>query len=230
MRRTGDVCVQLLTKLLTYVYRLLDLGFTGTITRILNHLPKQRRTGLFSATMTDGLSELVRVGLRNPVRVVVKVEAKRAQGVKRKTNDLVEERRTPARYYIIRELRRISYLSSLQNYYIKCRADEKTLQLIRILEHELARGSSKFIVYFATCATVDYFYRVSSINYAKLHGLTPHTGVLSSCCPSIVRNFLLAWSPPAREASTDSRTFCRSSIHGEQPWSADMYRRCRTGT
>jgi ATP-dependent RNA helicase DDX55/SPB4 len=109
MRRTGDVCVQLLTKLLTYVYRLLDLGFTGTITRILNHLPKQRRTGLFSATMTDGLSELVRVGLRNPVRVVVKVEAKRAQGVKRKTQDLVEERRTPARYYIIRDSRRVSY-------------------------------------------------------------------------------------------------------------------------
>ena len=76
---------------------MLDLGFTGTITRILGHLPKQRRTGLFSATMTDGLSELVRVGLRNPVRVVVKVEAKRSQGVKRKAHDLVEDRRTPAR-------------------------------------------------------------------------------------------------------------------------------------
>ena len=47
--------------------------------------------------MTDALTELVRVGLRNPVRVVVKVEAKRAAGTKRKADELVEERRIPAR-------------------------------------------------------------------------------------------------------------------------------------
>ena len=47
--------------------------------------------------MTDALSELVRVGLRNPVRVVVKVEAKRQGGVKRKANEAFLERRTPAR-------------------------------------------------------------------------------------------------------------------------------------
>lgn len=77
--------------------RLLDLGFTGSITRILQILPKQRRTGLFSATMTDALSELVRMGLRNPVRVIVKVEAKKIGGIKRNVSELVEERRTPAR-------------------------------------------------------------------------------------------------------------------------------------
>jgi ATP-dependent RNA helicase DDX55/SPB4 len=46
--------------------------------------------------MTDGLSELVRVGLRNPVRVVVKVEAK-LHGTKRKADAVLSERRTPAR-------------------------------------------------------------------------------------------------------------------------------------
>jgi hypothetical protein len=47
--------------------------------------------------MTDALSSLVRVGLRNPVRVVVKVEAKR--GTKRKAEDeVVSERRVPATY------------------------------------------------------------------------------------------------------------------------------------
>jgi ATP-dependent RNA helicase DDX55/SPB4 len=71
--------------------RLLDLGFLASISKILKHLPKQRRTGLFSATMTDALSELVRVGLRNPVRIVVKVENK-----KRKAGEEVVERRTPA--------------------------------------------------------------------------------------------------------------------------------------
>lgn len=60
--------------------RLLDLGFTPTLTRLLDHFPKQRRTGLFSATMSDALGQLVRVGLRNPVRVVVKVESKAGKG------------------------------------------------------------------------------------------------------------------------------------------------------
>ena len=47
--------------------------------------------------MTDALSELVRVGLRNPVRVVVKVEAKKTKEGKA-TKEKVEERRVPARY------------------------------------------------------------------------------------------------------------------------------------
>jgi superfamily II DNA/RNA helicase len=74
--------------------RLLDLGFQDSVRRIIAHLPKQRRTGLFSATMTDAdaMTELVRVGLRNPARVVVKVQAKKGQG-----RAVIEERRIPAK-------------------------------------------------------------------------------------------------------------------------------------
>lgn len=39
---------------------------------IFETLPKQRRTGLFSATQTDELEKLIRAGLRNPVRITVK--------------------------------------------------------------------------------------------------------------------------------------------------------------
>ena len=56
--------------------RLLDLGFTASINTILAYLPKQRRTGLFSATQTKEVEALVRAGLRNPVRVAVRVESK----------------------------------------------------------------------------------------------------------------------------------------------------------
>jgi len=85
-------------------FRLLDLGFQSTLTRILTHLPKQRRTGLFSATMTDAdaLSELVRVGLRNPARIVVKVQSKTSKddGSKqpKQKGEVVEERRIPAKW------------------------------------------------------------------------------------------------------------------------------------
>lgn len=49
--------------------RLLDLGFKPDLQKILARVPKQRRTGLFSASMTDAVAEVIRVGLRNPVRV-----------------------------------------------------------------------------------------------------------------------------------------------------------------
>lgn len=39
--------------------RLLDMGFQAALSRIIARLPKQRRTGLFSATMTDALEEYV---------------------------------------------------------------------------------------------------------------------------------------------------------------------------
>ncbi|KIY42929.1 DEAD-domain-containing protein [Fistulina hepatica ATCC 64428] len=141
--------------------RLLDLGFQTALTRIITHLPKQRRTGLFSATMTDALSELVRVGLRNPARVVVKVQAKQ-QGV---TTGLIEERRIPA---------------NLKNYYLSCRASEKLIQLARVISYENhSHQSSLFIVYFSTAACVDYFYRVLThlhpklATFLSLHGQLP---------------------------------------------------------
>ncbi|KIW07492.1 uncharacterized protein PV09_01457 [Verruconis gallopava] len=54
--------------------RLLDLGFKDELQKILQRLPKQRRTGLFSASMSEAVEQLVRVGLRNPVRIHVKVK------------------------------------------------------------------------------------------------------------------------------------------------------------
>lgn len=58
--------------------RLLDMGFQKQVTSIISKLPKLRRTGLFSATQTEAVEELAKAGLRNPVRVQVKTEAKDA--------------------------------------------------------------------------------------------------------------------------------------------------------
>lgn len=55
--------------------RLLDLGFEVPLNTILSYLPRQRRTGLFSATQTKELTNLMRAGLRNPVVVTVKEKA-----------------------------------------------------------------------------------------------------------------------------------------------------------
>lgn len=67
--------------------RLLDLGFKEDLQKILRRLPKQRRTGLFSASMSEAVDQLIRVGLRNPVKVAVKVKSVTGG----------EDRRTPSR-------------------------------------------------------------------------------------------------------------------------------------
>lgn len=58
------------------------------VERIMRHLPKQRRTHLFSATMTDAVEEMIGLGLRNPVRIVVNLKDKR-------NGQEPTERRTP---------------------------------------------------------------------------------------------------------------------------------------
>ncbi|XP_046569234.1 ATP-dependent RNA helicase DDX55-like [Haliotis rubra] len=112
--------------------RLLDMGFTASINTILSYLPKQRRTGLFSATQTDEVENLIRAGLRNPLRITVKEKL---------STESESLQRTPL---------------TLKNYYMIVDADEKFNQLLHFLkEHK----QEKVMVFFSTCASVDYFSR-----------------------------------------------------------------------
>ncbi|OKL63174.1 ATP-dependent rRNA helicase spb4 [Talaromyces atroroseus] len=114
--------------------RLLDLGFKEDIQKILGRLPKQRRTGLFSASVSEALDQIIRVGLRNPVKIAVKVRG--ASGV--------EEKRTPA---------------SLQMTYLITPPTHKLPAVKSILE-ALEPRPQKTILYFSTCAGVDYFQHI----------------------------------------------------------------------
>ncbi|KAI0846476.1 ATP-dependent rRNA helicase spb4 [Daldinia vernicosa] len=114
--------------------RLLDLGFKSDLQKILSRLPKQRRTGLFSASVSEAVGEIIRVGLRNPVKVAVKVKSL-------KTGGIIEERRTPA---------------SLQMSYLTTPASHKLPSLVQLLE-KLDPRPQKSIVFLSTCAAVDYF-------------------------------------------------------------------------
>ncbi len=51
--------------------RIMDMGFRGTVDAIVEHLPKQRQTLLFSATQTRKVSDLARLSLRDPEFVSV---------------------------------------------------------------------------------------------------------------------------------------------------------------
>lgn len=133
--------------------RLLDLGFSDTLQKILSRLPKQRRTGLFSASVSEALDQLVRVGLRNPVRIAVKVKS--ASGA--------SDRRTPA---------------SLQMAYITTKPTLK-MPALRQLLTDMSPQPQKTVLYVSTCASVDYWQHVlpalipDTFSVVPLHGKHP---------------------------------------------------------
>ncbi|NXU27593.1 DDX55 helicase, partial [Thalassarche chlororhynchos] len=131
--------------------RLLDMGFEASLNAILDFLPKQRRTGLFSATQTQEVENLVRAGLRNPVRISVKEKGVAASNTQK----------TPTR---------------LENYYMICKADEKFNQLVHFLRHH---KQEKHLVFFSTCACVEYYGKaleslIKQVKIMSIHGKMKH--------------------------------------------------------
>lgn len=83
--------------------RMLEDGFADELNEILTTIPKSRQTMLFSATMTDTVDKLIRVGLNRPVRLM-------ADSKKNTSANLVQEfvRLRPGR-----EDKRLGYLLHL---------------------------------------------------------------------------------------------------------------------
>ncbi|KAK0634862.1 P-loop containing nucleoside triphosphate hydrolase protein [Bombardia bombarda] len=123
--------------------RLLDLGFSNELTRILGYLPKQRRTGLFSASLSDAVEKLITVGLLYPHKITVRVRSIKDGGI-------IQERKTPM---------------SLQMSYLITPTSHKLPALCQLLE-KLDPRPQRSIIFFSTCFAVKYFSRV-------LHGLLP---------------------------------------------------------
>ncbi len=61
--------------------RKLDMGFAPQINQILDALPEERQTLLFSATLPADLARLVQASVNNPVRVMVAPSATTADGI-----------------------------------------------------------------------------------------------------------------------------------------------------
>ncbi|EEH50754.2 uncharacterized protein PADG_06833 [Paracoccidioides brasiliensis Pb18] len=83
--------------------RMLEDGFADELNEILTTIPKSRQTMLFSATMTNTIDKLIRVGLNRPVRLMVDAQ-------KQTVGTLVQEfvRLRPGR-----EDKRLGYLIAL---------------------------------------------------------------------------------------------------------------------
>ena len=74
--------------------RMLDMGFAPQINQILDALPTERQTLLFSATLPTDLARLVQASVNNPVRVMVAPSATTADGVTQAVHHISHDAKT----------------------------------------------------------------------------------------------------------------------------------------
>ncbi len=136
-----------------------------TIATILNRLPKMRRTGIFSATTTFTNDKsikplLQRAGMRNPVLVNVQVAAFPAFASKSSNSEamtLKDERNANQNGTTTEgnDTTAMTYTpTSLTNYYMVTKLEEKMSRLTAFLQ---SHREQKIIVFFLTCACVDFY-------------------------------------------------------------------------
>ena len=81
--------------------RMLDMGFIGEIKRIMRHLPAERQTLLFSATLDEQVQKLAAQWLKNPERVGVDPENSTADKVEQVFYAVDEERKRELMSHLI---------------------------------------------------------------------------------------------------------------------------------
>jgi len=82
--------------------RMLDMGFISDILRIINYLPKQRQTLMFSATMPQKIRELARKILQQPSEISI-AASKPADGVIQLVYVVFEEQKIPMINHLLKD-------------------------------------------------------------------------------------------------------------------------------
>ena len=113
--------------------RLLDLGFSTSLSTILKYLPKLRRTGLYSATQTNEVTQLIKAGLRNPCYINVKQKSS-------------VDQKTPLQ---------------LNNYYLMI--DNENMKFLYLIKFLQQNPNLKYLIFMNTCACVQYFEKLLNV-------------------------------------------------------------------
>ncbi len=83
--------------------RMLDMGFAPQLNQILDALPEQRQTLLFSATVPTDLAALAHVSVKDPVRAMVVKPATPAAGVTQMLHHTTPEEKTPLLLSLVKD-------------------------------------------------------------------------------------------------------------------------------
>lgn len=115
--------------------RMLDMGFFDDIMQIVGHLPKERQTLLFSATMPPRIQQLAKQILKNPAEVKIAV-SKPAEKIKQAAYVCYETQKLPILERMFRENppRRVIIFSSSK---IKVKELARTLSRLKVKVAEM---------------------------------------------------------------------------------------------
>lgn len=118
--------------------QLLSFGFEQDLSSILNYLPKQRRTSLFSATQTSQVEDLIKAGMRNPIRVNV---------------NQLDDTKNIQKY--CDNSKRLMMPSNLSNFQYICDSYiDKLAMLVSLVKTD---DYKKVLVFLSTCSQIDYY-------------------------------------------------------------------------
>jgi superfamily II DNA/RNA helicase len=98
--------------------KILEDGHETQVSHILGVLPRQRRTGLFSATMPQQLKQLIKLGLRNPHFVEIRLEDAGIFALHKEKPETVTVKEFTVGEEMKQQIKEISEVpSNLQNFY-----------------------------------------------------------------------------------------------------------------
>ncbi len=75
--------------------RMHDMGFIPQIRRILSHMPENRQTMMFTATMPADVEKIARMSMKEPERIQIGLRSAPAEGAHQQLFSLAEEEKTP---------------------------------------------------------------------------------------------------------------------------------------
>lgn len=107
--------------------RMLDMGFSDALNKIISHLPKERQTLFFSATMPPKIRELAKRILNNPEQINIAV-SKPAAGVTQGAYVVYNEQKLPLLKSVLRE-------KNFKSMIVFASTKDKVKQLERELKH-----------------------------------------------------------------------------------------------
>ena len=159
--------------------KMLDMGFEVEISYILSKIPKQRRTGLFSATVTSNIENIIKAGMRNPIFIDIKIQNNKSNDIFINENDLKKPISSQGSYYKVIPFNKdnnkinnsIQELpQGLYQYYVEIKNIKyKIPHLIHIL-NMIYNGleKRKIMIFLSTCNSVDYFNLLLPLLFKKL--------------------------------------------------------------
>lgn len=155
--------------------KMLELGFEKKITTLLSKFPKQRRTGLFSATVNSQIENLIKVGMRNPVFIDIKLQLSLKGSndeIFIEQSDINQKKNT--KYFEVIDMDKESFSDKsqiigkfsqeipqqLKQFYVTfSNFSFKIPVFIEFIKNNMEGNTTNFkiMVFFATCNSVDYY-------------------------------------------------------------------------